>query len=271
MAELEDGWRYAPAAVSHMYWRRKEQFQFACDTYREWVLFAVTEGRFRYRIEERSGEAGFGDVVFCPAGAAFHREVVHPVSFHFYHFRWVPVASARGAEPRPVGAVHVLDHSRLAATYSYMEQLRAADEERRLAGVQELFRDVWGLMCLEAGAAERLSGTEAGTAIDPEMEEAALWIRRHAFEPLRMKDYSAGKRMSAVQLTRRFQAVWGQTPMEYLTSLRIERAKTLLLETRLTLDDIAVQCGYENGFYLSRVFKKKVKTAPSQYRRMHSL
>jgi AraC-like DNA-binding protein len=259
--------------VSHVFWRRKEQFQLPCDTYSEWVLFAVTEGRFRYRIEEASGEARFGDIVLCPPQAAFHREVLEPVSFHFYTFRWEAVSQIGDGEtsgpPRPVGGMKVRDNGRLSSTYHYLQQLNNVPEEQRLASVQLLFRDVWHLIALESALAETRSSDSVRA--DPDMEEAARWIRQHAFEPVLMKDFSEAKAISQVQLTRRFQAAWGQTPIDYLTSLRIQQAKTLLLETRLPLDEIAVRCGYENGFYLSRVFTKRVKLNPSQFRRMNRL
>ncbi|MCZ8523462.1 helix-turn-helix domain-containing protein [Paenibacillus mucilaginosus] len=49
----------------------------------------------------------------------------------------------------------------------------------------------------------------------------------------------------------------------------MQRARTLLLETSLTLDEIADRCGYENGFYLSRIFSRKMRVPPSVYRKIH--
>lgn len=74
--------------VSHVYWHRKERFALEQDSYSNWTMFAVEDGRFAYRIGERSGEAGFGDLVICPPGTAFHRRTLSPLSFHFVHFVW---------------------------------------------------------------------------------------------------------------------------------------------------------------------------------------
>jgi AraC-like DNA-binding protein len=266
---MANDWRFEPAGISSVLWQRKRQFELACDTYAEWVLFAATDGRFRYRIEQAEGEAGFGDLVFCPPGTAFHRDVLRPVTFHFYRFQWLPapgLADEQAAPPRPCGAVAVRDHERLSSAFAYLQRFENAEEPRRLAVAQAMFRDLWQLVCIEKHE-ER--GTEPKA--DALMEEAAQWIRRHAFEALRLRDFSESHRLSAVQFTRRFQAAWGQSPIDLATSLRLAKARSLLLETRLTLDEIARQCGYENGFYFSRMFTRKMNVNPSQFRRMNRL
>jgi len=56
-----------------------------------------------------------------------------------------------------------------------------------------------------------------------------------------------------------------------LTSLRLRKAQSLLLETNKTLEDIAEKCGYKNGFYFSRRFSKKLNISPSEYRKNNKL
>src|SRR5689334_22262543 len=85
---LDDMLEYVPAAISHEYMQQKQKFLLPSDTYSDWVLFAITEGKFNFRIDETEGTAGFGDIVFCPPGILFEREVVETVSFFFYTFEW---------------------------------------------------------------------------------------------------------------------------------------------------------------------------------------
>jgi AraC-like DNA-binding protein len=70
-------------------------------------------------------------------------------------------------------------------------------------------------------------------------------------------------------LTRRFQQVFGLTPSRYIVVTRMEKAKDLLSQTEYTIDHIARMCGYENGFYFSRVFTQFSKVNPSQYRKLY--
>lgn len=73
---------------------------------------------------------------------------------------------------------------------------------------------------------------------------------------------------------RRFIAVRGVTPSEYLTSLRVEHAKRLLKrkdELQLSIADIGEMCGYYDSRYFSRVFKKQVGVTPEVFATNKSL
>ncbi|NLO99724.1 MAG: response regulator [Clostridiaceae bacterium] len=70
-----------------------------------------------------------------------------------------------------------------------------------------------------------------------------------------------------VYLSRIFKEVNGVSPMEYLTGLRINKAKDLLLtDPDLSLKDVAEFVGYTNPFYFSRVFKTVTGKSPTEYR-----
>lgn len=70
-----------------------------------------------------------------------------------------------------------------------------------------------------------------------------------------------------VYLSRIFKEMKGIPPMEYLTSLRIKKAKELLkTDPDLALKDVAEFAGYTNPFYFSRVFKTVTGKSPSEYR-----
>jgi hypothetical protein len=75
-----------PELITHAYWEQKKQFLYDKDTYLTWVLFAVEEGRFEYKIGNECGEAEFGDLVICPPHIAFYRSTFSPLSFHAITF-----------------------------------------------------------------------------------------------------------------------------------------------------------------------------------------
>ena len=66
--------------------------------------------------------------------------------------------------------------------------------------------------------------------------------------------------------TRRFRAAHGVNPIAYLTAARLENAQRLLIETTLSLDEIAARCGWASGAYLSSVFNKQLLTTPGKFR-----
>ena len=72
--------------------------------------------------------------------------------------------------------------------------------------------------------------------------------------------------LSYVQFLRRFKAYTGLTPSDYLTSVRLQKAKMLLSNSTLLVREIAYACGFENEYYFSNFFKKHTATSPTAFR-----
>nr|WP_286672596.1 helix-turn-helix transcriptional regulator [Cohnella hashimotonis] len=97
-------------------------------------------------------------------------------------------------------------------------------------------------------------------------------MERGACEPdFSLQDIAGQCGLRASQLSTRFQAAYGMSPIRFATSVRLAKAAKLLVETDLTLDDIAERCGYQNAFYFSRVFSKQMKISPSLFRRANQV
>lgn len=65
-----------------------------------------------------------------------------------------------------------------------------------------------------------------------------------------------------------FKEKYGISPVEYLNTLRLDKAKELMKISEFNFSQIAENIGYQNVYYFSRIFKKKTGVAPSEYRRM---
>lgn len=59
----------------------------------------------------------------------------------------------------------------------------------------------------------------------------------------------------------------GLSPHQYLLEFRLARARSLLVETELSIKEIAIQTGFEDEFYFSRLFRQRLNLTPSQWRR----
>ncbi len=73
--------------------------------------------------------------------------------------------------------------------------------------------------------------------------------------------------MSTKQLRSKVMAITGQNPNAYILQLRMNKARRLLASTHDPIGDIAMQCGFDDSAYFSRVFKQMFKTTPSQFRK----
>lgn len=72
--------------------------------------------------------------------------------------------------------------------------------------------------------------------------------------------------LSMYHFSRLFKYYTKKTPIDYLTSVRMQQAMDLLANTTLPIADIAHKVGYKNGNYFAKVFKKQNNLAPSIYR-----
>jgi transcriptional regulator GlxA family with amidase domain len=67
--------------------------------------------------------------------------------------------------------------------------------------------------------------------------------------------------------SRRFHRATGQSPMDYVQSLRIEEAKQMLETTELSVEAVAHDVGYEDSTSFGRLFRRRTGITPAQYRK----
>lgn len=60
----------------------------------------------------------------------------------------------------------------------------------------------------------------------------------------------------------------GMSPAQYVLSLRMVNAQSLLEHTNYNVKEISEIVGYDNPLYFSRVFKKEIGQSPAQYRKL---
>ncbi|MFD0959967.1 helix-turn-helix domain-containing protein [Paenibacillus chungangensis] len=251
---------------AHNFWSSKAQFELDKDIYSTWTVFAVEEGRFAYQIGEKSGEAGYGDLVICPPNQWFHRRTIEPLTFHYIHYDIETNSPEVVQPPLPSGTVTIWDTARLSSCYDYLRRITDRSDSIAMQWKQHLFQDIIHLYQIEQ--ALRHTHQLSASTVHDDMLWARDYIKRKAFGQVSMRNLADELNITPVQLTRRFRADFRMTPTEYLTKIRIERVCCLLEETTRTIDEIAQMVGYENGFYLSRVFSHHKAMSPSAYRKM---
>lgn len=97
-------------------------------------------------------------------------------------------------------------------------------------------------------------------------------VRQYIYENYGNADLSLNHLSSAFDLNAKnvshlFKEEFGEKFVEYLANVRMEKAKTLLATTNLSIQDVALQVGYMHSFSFIRVFKKVVGMTPGDYRK----
>ncbi|WP_112480170.1 helix-turn-helix domain-containing protein [Vibrio variabilis] len=108
--------------------------------------------------------------------------------------------------------------------------------------------------------------TASESTQDKVIVKAELFMRNHFHSNIKIKQVTDYCRISRKTLDTRFLITHGVTAHQYLTSLRLARAKHLLKNTSDRIDSIAAQCGYPSQSYLSQVFIKQLGLTPAKYR-----
>ena len=93
------------------------------------------------------------------------------------------------------------------------------------------------------------------------------YIKAHFTEKISVKEICNTFHITSKTLYRIVKKTTDKTVNEYLTSLRIENAKTLLVKTDLPVAEISFQSGFSDYNYFIKVFKKYTATSPLQYRK----
>lgn len=93
------------------------------------------------------------------------------------------------------------------------------------------------------------------------------YFEEHYREKISLDQVARNMYLSPFYISKIFKSETGDTPINYLIRLRMERARDLMESGRpLTIQDVASQVGYEDVSHFSKLFKKHYGTAPSRYR-----
>lgn len=118
----------------------------------------------------------------------------------------------------------------------------------------------------------RRNQIEAGAGVKPisdlargRMNQVKIYIQRHYEQDIRLEKLEEIAGIGRNHIINRFRRIYGVTPIQYLTRVRIEQAKTLALQTNLTVSEIAFRVGYADVHTFGRAFKRVTGTSLSQY------
>jgi signal transduction histidine kinase/AraC-like DNA-binding protein/ABC-type sugar transport system substrate-binding protein len=148
-------------------------------------------------------------------------------------------------------------------------RLLSLDDVRRLDHARVLYQAKDLLSPTEAVSV--LKGVAGGHALLPQptsavVKQALAHLHEHYRRSLARHELAVAVGVSDNYLSQIFHRELGLSPWEYLTRLRIHRAKELLVTTEASITHVAGQVGFDDPAYFSRVFHKHVGESPQMYR-----
>jgi AraC family transcriptional regulator len=97
-----------------------------------------------------------------------------------------------------------------------------------------------------------------------------IYIDAHLGESIQVSDLSGVARRSTAHFCRAFKRTFGQTPHAYVTARRLNRARSLMLESEEPLSVVALLCGFTDQAHLSKLFRQHTGETPGAWRRRHT-
>lgn len=119
--------------------------------------------------------------------------------------------------------------------------------------------------------AQRKYGASLRTPHEDQMAQAKLLFRNKMSTNIKPETIAKELGMSYSLFRQTFKKTTGFSPLQYLATLRINKAKELLSATDLPIKEIALLAGLDSSNYLSRLFKLKTGVTPAEFRLLNRL
>lgn len=235
------------------YFKKIEQFRYAQETYGEYVMFCVRQGAFSYQIGENKEEIlSEGELVICPPNTSFRRKIIDATELCMIKFT-LDTPFTPSNEKIKVSNI-----------------LRWNDDLARLEGC--LFCDSlsehpeWSHYCMDI----------IYIAIDSIRDDAKLGAAKQ------FMDQNYDKKLCITSIAQKcgytpphfinkFKFYYGVSPKAYLSRLKVQKAKELLLMSDKLSRQIAAELGFDDELYFIRFFKKHTGLTPKQFKKRRLL
>lgn len=206
-------------------------------------IIIVLSGKFECTISENKYIAMENDLFVFHKNSFFLRKVITPIECIYLQFDVFPI-------PFNNGLIHIDDSGRLKSSIQYLaNSIKSSNEYLINHFIDDIF-----IMVHQHNTNDIVS-------------DCINYFNANFDKAMNLDILAEKFHISKQWLILQFKKYTNNTPMEYLNNLRIQHGKTLLVNSTLTVNEIAGQCGFENVHYFSNCFKKKTNVSPIQYRK----
>ncbi len=102
---------------------------------------------------------------------------------------------------------------------------------------------------------------------EPHVRQAVMLLHQEFARDWTLDALARAVGLSRSVLAERFRESMGDTPLSYLRTVRLQRAMRLLVDGAQTLEQVALEVGYQDAFGFSKAFKKAVGESPGEFRK----
>ncbi len=221
-------------------------------------LMRVTKGRLNCTIGDLSFSLSAGDSMYIPSG------ITHGATPEDCEYECVVFSPS---------VLYSTQRIRQAIKSQILYPVRFAENaeiDRICEALKTRYEgyefDVISSLCKTAGEAlkkQTASGSRANSRSE-KIKPALYYIQKNFGEKISLSQLAGECGMSPNYFCKLFRDITGQTPVEYITTYRLEMASEMLLDG-VKVTDVAYDCGFSDLSYFIHIFRKNLGISPKQY------
>ncbi len=237
-------------------------------------FYYLDEGFGRLTIENDNIEVNAGDLIIINSnvGHTLHLDKsISNVKYLGFGIESVSIAGLDDDESKSINYFHIDNRNKALRFEDYFEDIHREYKSNDIFA-RSLANATATTLVINLLRKYRKDITiKRDKKVNRQIDYIKSYIDSNYSEDIKLEDLSAMAYMNKFHLISEFKQSYRITPIEYLILKRIEIAKSLLISTNHSMEEISAMVGFNSQSYFNQVFKKKAGQTPSQFRRKHRL
>lgn len=252
----------------------------------EFEVGYILEGEILYKTNRHEYILKKGDGIFINSGVPHFLHVITPYTYSKIQTQFFDSSFLAGSPDSYLDTkyvVPVMEQKQLDCIPFYNENkedhaiLKSIADAARIGlekklffelRLRTLFSNIWEIIYSHA-ASQILPETSHSAQEDERIKQLLLFIQNHYAEKLTVPQIAECIPISERECYRIFQSNLGISPVEFLLSIRLKKALELLINTKKSIVEIALETGFGNSSYFGKHFKHSYHMSPGEYRRRY--
>lgn len=233
----------------------------------DYQLLYVASGKTVFYFNGEPKEVAAGHMVLFQPRQEQHYEyyAVDRPEVYWVHFTGSDVRNILRHYDIPLDKNVIYSGS--SATYAYLFKEMIQEMQTCRTGFEELLEMYLRQIFLLIQRSWEERKPTVSSYLQEEIDYARKYFNEHYNEDISIEEYAQSRGMSVSWFLRNFKQMTMKSPMQYILSIRINNAVSLLETTDYNVTEISTIVGYDNPLYFSRIFKKQKGVSPSDYRK----
>lgn len=236
----------------------------------------VLEGEGDFQVEDQLFRVKQGDLFIAKPDE--RHEIIsskrRPLAIYFWSYTLVPPSDIKRNELNTLFNAFRVSKEHVAESQEAVARILGSltDEIRRKAiGYRPVIESLVKQLLIETARASTQVQSLQSYSVNHTHQDRVVgtiiqYLRDNYAQPLTLKKVAAQVHLSERHMSRMFKKATGQTIKHYVTTLRMNVAKQRLLNSGVSVSNVAYDTGYQDVRHFSTVFRKWVGLSPSQYR-----